>query len=114
MHSKYGLAYPDIAAQGQGYQVIISRVTMSVAGTSASIPMCPPHPPFPLDSHTGDDARAPIPQTFASVISLLNDFRLTRGKSPLGFINPITYTAPAGVQRHHSEEQPWWDGGLYG
>jgi len=31
------------------------------------------------------------------VISLLNDFRLAQGKSPLGFLNPLIYGAPAGL-----------------
>lgn len=31
-------------------------------------------------------------QTFAGVIALLNDFRLSQGKSSLGFLNPIIYS----------------------
>ena len=34
-------------------------------------------------------------QTFAGVISLLNDFRLSQGKSPLGFLNPLIYSTGA-------------------
>ncbi|KAI0083965.1 peptidase S8/S53 domain-containing protein [Irpex rosettiformis] len=66
-----GRAYPDVAAQGQGFQVVIGGRTSSVAGTSASSP------------------------TFAGVIALLNDFRLSQGKSPLGFLNPILYSTGA-------------------
>ncbi|OBZ73692.1 putative tripeptidyl-peptidase SED2 [Grifola frondosa] len=61
-------AYPDVSAQGEGFQVVIGGRVESVAGTSASSP------------------------TFAAVISLLNDFRLSQGKTPLGFLNPILYT----------------------
>lgn len=31
-------------------------------------------------------------QTVAGVISLLNDFRIANGKSPLGFLNPTLYS----------------------
>ncbi|TBU30571.1 subtilisin-like protein [Dichomitus squalens] len=63
-----GRAYPDVAAQGENFQVVIGGRVESVAGTSASSP------------------------TFAAVISLLNDFRLSQGKSPLGFLNPLIYS----------------------
>ncbi|KAI0741645.1 peptidase S8/S53 domain-containing protein [Daedaleopsis nitida] len=64
-----GRAYPDVAAQGQGFQVVIGGRVGSVGGTSASSP------------------------TFAGVIALLNDFRLSRGKSSLGFLNPLIYAS---------------------
>ncbi|KAJ3555486.1 hypothetical protein NM688_g2552 [Phlebia brevispora] len=64
-----GRAYPDVSAQGQGFQVVFNGSTISVGGTSASSP------------------------TFAGVISLLNDFRISQGRRPLGFLNPILYTA---------------------
>ena len=32
------------------------------------------------------------PQTFASVVSLLNDYRLASNKSTLGFLNPLLYS----------------------
>ncbi|RDX48143.1 subtilisin-like protein [Lentinus brumalis] len=63
-----GRAYPDVAAQGQGFQVVIGGRVSSVGGTSASSP------------------------TFAGVIALLNDFRLSEGKAPLGFLNPLIYS----------------------
>ncbi|CAL1715197.1 unnamed protein product [Somion occarium] len=63
-----GRAYPDVAAQGQGFQVVIGGRVASVGGTSASSP------------------------TFAGVIALLNDFRLSQGKASLGFLNPIIYS----------------------
>ncbi|RPD64171.1 subtilisin-like protein [Lentinus tigrinus ALCF2SS1-7] len=69
--NKTGRAYPDVAAQGQGFQVVIGGRVASVGGTSASSP------------------------TFAGVISLLNDFRLSQSKAPLGFLNPIIYSTGA-------------------
>ncbi|KAI0705250.1 peptidase S8/S53 domain-containing protein [Cytidiella melzeri] len=78
-----GRAYPDVAAQGQGFQVVIGGRTESVAGTSASSP------------------------TFAGVIALLNDFRLSQNKSALGFLNPILYsTGVAGFNDITSGSNP--------
>ena len=34
-------------------------------------------------------------QTFAGVISLLNDFRISQGRRPLGFLNPFLYANPS-------------------
>ncbi|KAH9893535.1 peptidase S8/S53 domain-containing protein [Cubamyces lactineus] len=66
-----GRAYPDVAAQGENFQVVIGGRVEPVGGTSASSP------------------------TFAGVIALLNDFRLSRGKAPLGFLNPLIYSTGA-------------------
>ena len=42
----------------------------------------------------GTSASAPI---FAGVISLLNAARIDAGKAPLGFLNPLMYSAAANV-----------------
>ncbi|KAH8111000.1 subtilisin-like protein [Phellopilus nigrolimitatus] len=68
MFNASGRAYPDVSAQGEGFQVVLGGDTVSVGGTSASSP------------------------TFAGVVSLLNDFRIASGKAPLGFLNPMLYT----------------------
>jgi len=34
-------------------------------------------------------------QTAAGVISLLNDYLISKGKSPLGFLNPLIYSTGA-------------------
>ncbi|KAF9256592.1 subtilisin-like protein [Marasmius fiardii PR-910] len=67
LFNKTGRAYPDLAAQGDNFQVIIGGNTNSVGGTSASSP------------------------TVAGIIALLNDVRLAAGKSSLGFLNPLIY-----------------------
>ncbi|KAF8523792.1 subtilisin-like protein [Hysterangium stoloniferum] len=77
-----GRAYPDVAAQGEGFQVIVRGITESVAGTSASSP------------------------TFAGVIALLNDFRLANGKPSLGFLNPLIYTIPSGFNDITTGDNP--------
>ena len=63
-----GRGYPDVAAQGRGFQVVVSGRVISVGGTSASSP------------------------TIAAIFALLNDFRISRGGGPLGFLNPLIYS----------------------
>merc|ERR1711920_936581 len=62
-----GRATPDVAALGEEYQVIIRGQPDSVGGTSASAPM------------------------FAGLVSLLNEARLAKNKSAMGFLNPWLY-----------------------
>ncbi|KAF5383817.1 hypothetical protein D9615_003735 [Tricholomella constricta] len=73
LYNPTGRAYPDLAAQGNGFQVVVGGRIFSVGGTSASSP------------------------TVAGVFSLLNDFRLANGKPSLGFINPLIYSTGAGT-----------------
>jgi tripeptidyl-peptidase-1 len=68
LFNKTGRGFPDVAAQGEGYQVVVGGQVESVGGTSASSP------------------------TFAAIVSLLNDFRISKGKAPLGFLNPLLYS----------------------
>jgi len=83
LYNKTGRAYPDVAAQGSGFQVVVGGVVQSVGGTSASTP------------------------AFASVVSLLNDFRLSHDKPPLGFLNPLIYsTAGSGFNDIVSGSNP--------
>jgi len=63
-----GRAYPDVAALGVDYQIVVNGQLQAVDGTSASTP------------------------TLAGVVSLLNDLRFKQGKKPLGFLNPWLYT----------------------
>lgn len=68
LYNRSGRAYPDVAAQGEHFQIVINGTTQSVGGTSASSP------------------------TFSAVISLLNDYLIASGKKPLGFLNPFLYS----------------------
>jgi len=70
LFNKKGRAYPDVAAQGLNFQIIINGTVTPVGGTSASCP------------------------TVSSVITLLNDFRMSKGKGSLGFLNPLLYSNP--------------------
>ena len=62
-----GRAYPDISAFATGFLIYIDGLTTVVGGTSCSAP------------------------TTAGIISLLNDARLNKGLSTLGFLNPLLY-----------------------
>ncbi len=67
MFNANGRGYPDIAVLGHNYQVVIGGNTYSVSGTSASSPV------------------------FAAFITLINNYRASIGKGPVGFINPALY-----------------------
>ena len=62
-----GRGYPDVSVVGHNCAVFDSGEISDVDGTSCSSPV------------------------FAAIISLLNDFMISSGKSKLGFINPILY-----------------------
>jgi len=59
--------FPDVAAMSRGFRIYFKGRPTSIGGTSASAP------------------------TFAAVIALLNDVRLSQKQPPLGFLNPWLY-----------------------
>ncbi|KAI1823408.1 subtilisin-like protein [Xylaria intraflava] len=63
-----GRGFPDVSAQGANFVVISGGNAINVGGTSASAP------------------------TFAGIIALLNNARLSNGLKPLGFLNPWLYS----------------------
>lgn len=68
LYNPNGRAFPDVAALGRRYRIFYQGKPISIGGTSASAP------------------------TFAAVVALLNDARLSKGKAPLGFLNPLLYS----------------------
>ncbi|XP_072254718.1 tripeptidyl-peptidase 1 [Pyxicephalus adspersus] len=71
-YNRSGRAYPDVAALSDNYWVVINRIPVPwVSGTSASTPV------------------------FGGILSLINDQRLKRGRSSLGFLNPALYKLQA-------------------
>lgn len=68
LYNPAGRAVPDVSAQGYGFQVVVGGQVESVGGTSASSP------------------------TFASIVSLLNDYRIANGRPSLGWLNPLLYS----------------------
>jgi hypothetical protein len=63
----FAQAYPDVAALGYDYLVVYQGNKTYVGGTSCSSP------------------------TFAAIVSMLNDARISDRKAPLGFLNPFLY-----------------------
>ncbi|KAF9963495.1 hypothetical protein BGZ70_007381 [Mortierella alpina] len=63
-----GRAYPDVAAQGDHFQIVVNGTVRSIGGTSASTPV------------------------FAAVVWNINNQRQAQGKPPLGFLNPFLYS----------------------
>ncbi|KAK7054106.1 Tripeptidyl-peptidase sed3 [Favolaschia claudopus] len=62
-----GRAIPDVSAQSRKFQIVWQGKRISIGGTSAAAP------------------------TFAGLVALLNDARLTAGRPTLGFLNPLLY-----------------------
>lgn len=73
MFNATGRGYPDISAQSVNFVVTLKGKLGLVSGTSASTPVV------------------------ASIIALLNDDLLSRGKPVLGFLNPWLYQLQAGI-----------------
>ncbi|KAF8592730.1 subtilisin-like protein [Ramaria rubella] len=63
-----GRGYPDVAAQGDNFEIVLDKEVFLIGGTSAASP------------------------TFAGIVSLLNDARIAAGKPSLGFLNPLLYS----------------------
>ncbi|TFY50310.1 hypothetical protein EVG20_g11593 [Dentipellis fragilis] len=66
--SATGRAFPDVAAQARRFEIVIEGEVTYTKGTSCSAP------------------------TFAAIVALLNDFLISEGKPPLGFLNPLLYS----------------------
>lgn len=63
-----GRSYPDVSALSAGFIVVANKIPEpGVAGTSCASP------------------------TFAGVVSLLNENRVSKGKPTLGFLNPVCF-----------------------
>eukprot|EP00753_Platysulcus_tardus_P005849 PLAT13725.4.p1 GENE.PLAT13725.4~~PLAT13725.4.p1 ORF type:complete len:551 (-),score=292.13 PLAT13725.4:810-2462(-) len=71
LYNASGAGFPDVAAQSEGYPVVVDGFTEPVAGTSCACPC------------------------FSGIVSLLNDLRFNAGKAPLGFLNPLFYKNPS-------------------
>ncbi|KAH9013167.1 subtilisin-like protein [Lactarius deliciosus] len=67
LYNPEGRGIPDIAAQALKFRIFLRNVRTSAEGTSCSTPV------------------------FASIISLLNDYLITNGRPPLGFLNIRLY-----------------------
>ncbi|KAH9165875.1 peptidase S8/S53 domain-containing protein [Lactarius sanguifluus] len=79
MYNPSGRGIPDVSAQALNFVIVIHSAGARVSGTSCSIPLIT------------------SVQTVAGIISLLNDFLISQGKSPLGFLNPWLYSTERGM-----------------
>ncbi|OQD85399.1 hypothetical protein PENANT_c010G10600 [Penicillium antarcticum] len=70
LYNRIGRAYPDVAANGALFPAYAGGTKHHFYGASLSSPL------------------------FASVLSLINEERIHKGKGPVGFINPVLYAHP--------------------
>ncbi|KAK4663786.1 uncharacterized protein QC763_502840 [Podospora pseudopauciseta] len=68
--NKGGRGYPDVSAIGDNYRVVLRGYADSMSGTSVAVPV------------------------WASILTLINEERLVRGKRPVGFIHQVLYDHP--------------------
>ncbi|KAH8982942.1 subtilisin-like protein [Lactarius hatsudake] len=67
LYDSNGRGFPDVSAQAIGFAIVLGGRLKYVEGTSGSAP------------------------TVAGIISLLNDYLISKGSQPLGFLNPWLY-----------------------
>ncbi|KAF7193047.1 Tripeptidyl-peptidase sed3 [Pseudocercospora fuligena] len=68
-----GRGIPDLSAFSTSFPTVTNNSTIPVGGTSAAAPL------------------------WAAIITLLNDYEISRGRPTLGFINPWLYSLPNGT-----------------
>ncbi|KAK5111709.1 hypothetical protein LTR85_011754 [Meristemomyces frigidus] len=68
-----GRGIPDVSAFSTNFPVVWEGITFPIGGTSASTPL------------------------WAAVITLLNDYEASKGRPPLGFLNPWLYSLSEGA-----------------
>ncbi|KAJ7111425.1 family S53 protease-like protein [Mycena epipterygia] len=67
--NRSGRGFPDVSAQGENFEIAWDAELGTVKGTSCSSP------------------------TFAAIVALLNDQLVAAARPPLGFLNPLLYSA---------------------
>ncbi|KAJ5143670.1 Peptidase S8/S53 subtilisin/kexin/sedolisin [Penicillium bovifimosum] len=70
LFNRIGRAYPDVAANGAMFPAYTGGTVHHYYGASLASPL------------------------FASVLNLINEERLAKGKGPVGFVNPVLYAHP--------------------
>lgn len=70
VYNRIGRAYPDVSANGARFPAYTGGKEYHYYGASLASPL------------------------FASVLNLINEERLAKGKSPVGFVNPVLYAHP--------------------
>lgn len=67
IYNRDGRGIPDLSSQALNFVVVVDNVVQVVNGTRCAV------------------------STMAGIVSLLNDFLISNGKDPLGFLNPWLY-----------------------
>ncbi|KAJ5889925.1 subtilisin-like protein [Penicillium tannophilum] len=70
LYNRIGRAYPDVAANGARFRAYTDSYDYFYYGSSLASPL------------------------FASVLTLINEERIAKGKGPVGFVNPVLYAHP--------------------
>jgi tripeptidyl-peptidase-1 len=90
--SPLGRGYPDLAAQALDFAVVLDNSVLFQSSTGCAVSVCLSL--FPAASalhHPFSSIQLTNFQTVAGIISLINDFRISKGNSPLGFLNTWLY-----------------------
>ena len=69
-----GRGIPDVSAFSTKFATVVDDITFPVSGTSASTPL------------------------WAAIVTLLNDYEASKGRSALGFLNPWLYSLRSGLK----------------
>ncbi|CAI7628600.1 unnamed protein product [Penicillium pancosmium] len=70
LYNRIGRAYPDVSANGARFPAYTGGKALHYYGASLASPL------------------------FASVLNLINEERIAKGKGPVGFVNPVLYAHP--------------------
>lgn len=70
LFNKAGRGYPDVAAIGENYRVVLRAYPNRMHGTSVATPV------------------------WAAILTLINEERLAAGKSTVGFVHPVLVSTP--------------------
>ncbi|KAH8979042.1 subtilisin-like protein [Lactarius akahatsu] len=73
LYNPEGRGFPDVSSQAINFFFVLGGQLEFVSGTSGATPL------------------AANAQTVAGIISLLNDYLMSKGSTPLGFLNPWLY-----------------------
>ncbi|KAH9161629.1 subtilisin-like protein [Lactarius sanguifluus] len=99
MYNPGGRGIPDVSAQALKCVIVVHSAPTRVSGTSCSTPVRLKHIAFRptlLRPSPSIQLIASV-QTVAGIITLLNDFLISEGRDPLGFLNPWLYSTEGGM-----------------
>ena len=95
LRSPVGRGVPDIAVQSMQYAFYMNGETYVGTSTaySTNVSLTALHPPSALRCPSSGTRLSHNVQTAAAIFALLNDYRMSRGKNTLGWVNLWLYDA---------------------